>query len=222
MGKLRAPEPHRLLIQTIDECLACHDVLVLDIGAGHAVEKQRQTKQWHLAKRYAALVRLPGYIALDAASEETPTIVADAHYLPFRDASVDVVLMISVLEHLHSPELAVGEAWRVLKQDGLFFSYAPFYHPYHASPHDYGRLTGEGYRYLLRAFRKVQLVSGGNYIAVLNDILTYGLRQCLGRGLVGKIGERLLFEWPLGLLFRIFDHRLSTKVAVGFGALARK
>ena len=58
----------------------------------------------------------------------------------------------AVLEHLSDPLRAVEQVWRVLKPGGVFFSYAPFYHPYHASPHDYFRFTEEGYRHLLRAF----------------------------------------------------------------------
>ena len=126
--------------------------------------------------------------------------------------------MVSVLEHLGDPPRAINEVWRVLKPGGIYFSYAPFYHPYHASPQDYFRFTEEGYRHLLRAFRCVEIVSGGNYIAVLNDALSYSF----GGSRLGRISARVVFEFPLSFFFRALDHRLSTRVATGFAALATK
>lgn len=45
-------------------------------------------------------------------------IVADAEYLPFKDASFKSVVLSEVLEHLISPELAISEASRVLSEKG--------------------------------------------------------------------------------------------------------
>ncbi len=45
----------------------------------------------------------------------------DAHSLPFEDNQFDVVYCRYVLEHLHNPEVAVAEMFRVLKQGGKFF-----------------------------------------------------------------------------------------------------
>ncbi len=42
----------------------------------------------------------------------------DAHALPFADASFDEVFMLRVLAHLHTPELALAEALRVLAPGG--------------------------------------------------------------------------------------------------------
>lgn len=46
-------------------------------------------------------------------------IVADAHFLPFRDASFDLVLIISTLEHLSKPSLCVEEVDRILQMKGV-------------------------------------------------------------------------------------------------------
>ncbi|MGB8648196.1 MAG: class I SAM-dependent methyltransferase [Anaerolineae bacterium] len=218
MGKLRSTRVENLLAQTLNEFIALPQARVLDIGAGQVVEKNHRAGFHDLAERYARLMATGHYIGLEIGAESKPAVVGDAHRLPFADGSMDGVLMVSVLEHLYDPIRAADQVYRVLKPGGIFFSYAPFYHPYHASPHDYFRMTTDGYRYLLRDFREVKLVSGGNYIAVLNDIVSYPLTRS------GRIGRALskLVELPLGLLFRAFDDRTGTRVAVGYGAWARK
>lgn len=45
-------------------------------------------------------------------------LVADAHKLPFKNGSYDLVTSIEVLEHLHSPKDAIEEIYRVLKPLG--------------------------------------------------------------------------------------------------------
>ncbi len=218
MGKLRSHRVEQLLAQTLDEFIARPQARVLDIGAGQVVEKNRRAGFHDLAERYARLMATREYIGLEITAESKPTVLGDAHHLPFAETTMDGVLMVSVLEHLYDPIRAVDQVCRVLKPGGIFFSYAPFYHPYHGSPHDYFRFTLDGYRYLLRDFAEVQFVSGGNYLAVLNDVVAYPLN----RG--GRAGRALskTVEWPLGILFRRFDERLSYRLAAGFGARARK
>lgn len=214
--KLRAPEPQQLLIKTIDALRAKPDARVLDVGAGSVVEKNRRAGQYALADKYAQLVQQRGYFGLDVEPGANVMFVADAHRLPIADASLDGVIMVSVLEHLYDPVRAVEQMARVLKPGGVFFSYAPFYHPYHASPYDYFRFTREGYRYLLREFSQVEIVSGGNYVAVTNDVLAHAFGGSrIGRGLA-----RVFVEFPMSVLFRAFDAKQNSDIAVGFAALA--
>ena len=216
--KLRAREPQQLLIKTIDALIAKPDARVLDVGAGSVVEKNRRAGQYALADKYAQLVAHRGYFGLDVEPGANVMFVADAHLLPIADASLDGVIMVSVLEHLYDPVRAVDQVARVLKPGGVYFSYAPFYHPYHASPHDYFRFTREGYRYMLREFSQAEIVSGGNYVAVTNDVLSHAFGGSrIGRGLA-----RVFVEFPMSLLFRAFDAKQNSDIAVGFAALAVK
>ena len=65
---------------------------------------------------------------------------ADAHYLPFKTGTFDIIKLDSVLEHLTEPELALSECRRVLKSGGLLFiSFPLFYSPYGGHIDDYIR-----------------------------------------------------------------------------------
>lgn len=75
-------------------------------------------------------------------------VLGDAHTLPFRDASFDVVLSMQVLEHLHSPWIAVKEIARVLLPSGWFIGSVAFMKPYHTS---YFHMTHLGVQQLLGA-----------------------------------------------------------------------
>lgn len=216
--KLRAPGPQRLLLETIDTLLAKPDARVLDVGAGSVVDKNRRAGQFALADKYAQLVAQRGYFGLDVEPGANVAVVADAHALPIAAESLDGVIMVSVLEHLYDPVRAVEQVARVLKRGGVYFSYAPFYHPYHASPHDYFRFTQEGYRHLLRDFARVEIVSGGNYVAVMNDVVSHAF----GGSRVGRGAARALVEFPFSLLFRAFDAAQPPDIAVGFAAVAIK
>ena len=63
-------------------------------------------KQPNLLKAYPCLL------------EPVNFVCCDAEFLPFRSASFHTVHMRSVLDHFLSPELALNEAYRVLRADG--------------------------------------------------------------------------------------------------------
>ena len=52
----------------------------------------------------------------------------DAHALPIKSGSIDLVLVIDAIEHVSNPRQVIGECCRVLKKGGLFFAaFPPFY-----------------------------------------------------------------------------------------------
>jgi SAM-dependent methyltransferase len=60
-----------------------------------------------------------------------PHVLADAHNLPFIDASFDLYASMAVYEHLASPLQAALEAHRVLRPGGVFFGTAAFVYGFH-------------------------------------------------------------------------------------------
>jgi SAM-dependent methyltransferase len=57
---------------------------------------------------------------IEAARVHGPVVRGDITTLPVADASVDAVVMVNVLYHLDRPAVALHEARRVLRPDGLF------------------------------------------------------------------------------------------------------
>ncbi|MCY2935008.1 MAG: methyltransferase domain-containing protein [Planctomycetota bacterium] len=86
---------------------------VLDLGCGSG-------RYWPALKRSGA--RLVGLDlsarSLEFASPENPRIIGSVARLPFPESSFDCLLLLELLQHLKTPELAVHEALRLLKPHG--------------------------------------------------------------------------------------------------------
>lgn len=82
-------------------------------------------------------------------------IFGDAHQLPMKDNSFDNILCTEVLEHLHSPRIAIAAMRRVLKPGGKLILSTPFLMPLHDVPEDYYRFTPYGLRELFKDFEDV-------------------------------------------------------------------
>jgi SAM-dependent methyltransferase len=95
----------------------------------------------------------PKRVAINIAPNEHIDVQADAYHLPFRDAAFDVVLCAEVLEHTHSPALALEEFRRVLRPGGKLLLTTPFAFPIHYGPNDYYRFTRFGLAHLLDGWR---------------------------------------------------------------------
>ncbi len=54
-----------------------------------------------------------------------PLVCLDAHYLPFADASFDVILLCEAIYYLNQPEHFLGECTRVLRRDGALLISLP-------------------------------------------------------------------------------------------------
>lgn len=129
----------------LDHDLAEHaDVIrgvVFEIGAGRSRRRGRfdpplaRTKHWWL---------------LDLEAGLRPHIVGDVEALPVREASVDTVLSLEVLEYVPRPHEALAEMYRVLRPAGHLLISVPFVHRMDG-PSDRWRFSEHGLREALRA-----------------------------------------------------------------------
>lgn len=84
-------------------------------------------------------------------------VICDGHSLPFADASVDVVVIQAVLEHVLDPVQCVKEIHRVLKPDGIVYSEIPFMQQVHGKAFDFTRFSFLGQRRLFRNFELIDM-----------------------------------------------------------------
>jgi SAM-dependent methyltransferase len=101
-------------------------------------------------------------VCIDGYCYDNVHVVCDLGALPFADGSIDGIISEAVLEHVPDPAAHVAEMFRVLRPGGRVYCYFPFMQAFHASPHDYTRLTMPGLRHLFEAFtHRETRVAGG-------------------------------------------------------------
>ncbi len=86
----------------------------------------------------------PNRTGIDIKSGPGVDVVASVYELPFQDEEFDVVLCMSVLEHLKEPVRAISEMRRCLKRGGRIIISVPFLFPIHDAPGDFWRFTKYG------------------------------------------------------------------------------
>lgn len=94
-------------------------------------------------------------IESDAAVGERTQLICDAHDLPFRDESLDAVIVQAVLEHVVDPPRVVAEIRRVLRDGGLVYADTPFMQQIHGREFDFTRYSRLGHRRMFNAFREI-------------------------------------------------------------------
>lgn len=143
--------------------------------------------------------------------------IADAHFLPFADASFDGVWIQAVLEHVAAPADVVAEIARVLKPEGVVYAETPFMQQVHEGAYDFTRYTVTGHRFLFRDFSLVHMGGNGGPAFVLAwsvKYLVWGLTRSkkagvaaglpfflLARLLDRFVGEPAMWDGPSGVFF---------------------
>lgn len=92
------------------------------------------------------------YTGVDFRAGPGVDLVANVENLPLSSASVGTVVAFSVFEHVKQFWKGFEEVRRVLRPDGVFLVYCPFYFHVHSYPHDYWRFTPEAFDSLLEAY----------------------------------------------------------------------
>jgi SAM-dependent methyltransferase len=126
-----------------------------------------------------------------------PHVYGLAETLPFRDASFDTLLSVSLLNYLPEPGRMIAEARRLLRPDGILLLEFPQTMPLDDEDRDYFRFTRHGAELLLRAngFEPLEYVPIGSLPARVG-LSTIGALGRLNRG-----PTRVLTEIPVRLLY---------------------
>jgi SAM-dependent methyltransferase len=138
-------------------------------------------------------------------------MICDGHDLPFRDGSIDAVVIQAVLAYVVDPERCVAEIHRVLKDDGLVFADTPFMQQVVGREYDFWRFTRLGHRRLFRRFRECAsgMTSGPGAALAWSGkfFLTSFARGKATRAALSGLG-RVAFFW-----LKYFDHLLVRRDA---------
>jgi len=183
------------------------DAIVCDLGAGTRSYDDR-------------------VVCVDGFGYKSVHVVCDLVALPFADGSLDGVFSEAVLEHVPDPVAHVAEMLRVLRPGGRVHCYFPFMQAFHASPHDYSRLTIPGLRKLFEGFTDCRTwVAGGP-----TSGLVWTLQEWLA--IAGSFGSERLYRalvpltWvlsPLKYLDAVLiKHPAAHTIASGFAIEATK
>ncbi len=200
----------------ISEILFNKNYKILNIGSGDF--NGVGSKLWKYRKG--------NVINLDILAGPNVDIVGDAHNLPFNNNSFDTIIMQAVLEHLHSPDIALKEAFRVLKPNGYLYLEVPFLQGFHADPHDYFRYTQMGILQLTTDYGVIiyKGVSSGPF-----STINWIIRDLLSNLTIYKkfnLIVRFIISWlffPLKYLdFFIINSKASERLACEYYYLIKK
>jgi SAM-dependent methyltransferase len=140
VGKLVPPKSRSITdfdsVRALDTILASNPrARILVLGAGDA--------------RFAATANA-AVVYSDVALAPDTHVIADAHDIPFANATFEAVFAVAVLEHVADPFRCVAEIQRVLVPRGFVYAVTPFIQQVHMGRYDFTRFTALGHR---RAFR---------------------------------------------------------------------
>lgn len=169
---------------------------LLDIGCGAKplapVLAERVDRHWG--------VDLPGSRDLGPPGRG-PEVFARAESLPFRDATFDTALGLSVLTYVPEPSRLLDEAHRVLKPGGMLLMEFTQMAPLHPYLDDYFRFTRTGATWLLErsGFAVVEVIPIGGLMARV------GLSAIAALNRVNRGPTRVLTEVPIRLLYVVLQ-----------------
>lgn len=153
-------------------------------------------------------------------TNEKPDILADATKIPLPNNFANLTMMISVLEHLPNPTLALKEAYRITKKNGSFIAVTIQNYRLHDEPYDFFRYTRFGLKEILEesGFKKIKITPLGNlpilFSQYFNIFLFYSIKRMLNNKLPFKI--LAIFALPFALIASFISNACAlifTKIA---------
>lgn len=206
----RAQEQVRLLVKKLDGLISDKLDTLIDIGGG--APPQYKSLLSPLAKKYINLEIKKG-IGVD--------LVGSVYDIPLPNASVDIVTLFMVLEHLSEPKAALTEVARVLKKGGYVAITTVQYWHTHNHPSDYLRYTKAGLEYYCKeaGFKIIDIWSqGGPFLVIFHAM---ELNMTGNWRTIFSILFYRLFDWLDWIVYKHNDTRVQSD-SVGWSFIAKK
>jgi SAM-dependent methyltransferase len=164
------------------------------------------------------------YIGCDIGDNPNATIHINLDSrVPLPDKTMDIILSVQVLEHVVNVDTYLGEAYRLLKQEGILILSTHGSWTYHPCPHDLRRWTLEGLTLdlTLHRFRVVESFWILGMVAYSSQLRLHYFKELLKNGgiianiLLGIISS--IYQISIGFGDRIIpDHIAKNNAAVYF------
>lgn len=146
------------------------------------------------------------YVGTDLAAsrylgETPPDVFSRGEAIPFRDASFDTVLGLSMLTYMPEPDRVLREAHRVLRPGGVLIMEFTQMAPLHDPPFDYFRFTRFGAAWLLQetGFAPVRFIPVGGLAARV------GLSMIAFLNRINRGWTRVITEIPVRILYVVLQ-----------------
>lgn len=173
------------------------------------------------------VTRARRWVPLNLDRGECPDVVADAQALPLRDATVDAIVCVEVLQYVLSPDTAMREVARVLVPGGSAVLSVPFFHRADG-PDDRHRFTARRVRELIEGagLCVATLAPQGYLFTTVANQLRQAAAHVSPRPLRWVVGAGVV---PLGALLLGLDRLAHVRrspffstFSTGFVAVGRK
>lgn len=123
--------------------------MILELGSGKKVGAKYPYSAVHL------FPEAKEFIMTDV-NPEFGHRVLDATAMEEKD-KYDVILCLSVLEHIYDYQRAIDKLYAALREGGKCVIFVPFGYPLHDEPGDYWRFTEHALRRMLSAFKDLDI-----------------------------------------------------------------
>ncbi len=149
---------------------------VFNIGSGGQINT--------LLKKYSNKNKFK-LTTFDIDKNQNPDIKGDiCSYVFPKKKYIDVVIISEVLEHLHSPHLAIKNIKSILKKKGKLILTTPFIFPIHEKPYDYYRYTKYGLQFLLKDFTHLSIKENNSWTEA---ILVLWMRLIMDKKTISRL-----------------------------------
>jgi SAM-dependent methyltransferase len=122
-------------------------------------------------------------VSFDIEKKMMPDIMGDICTFDFKEEKYDYVVIVEVLEHLHSPHLAISNIKSILNKGGKIILTVPFIFPIHERPYDYYRFTKYGLEFLFKGFTNLKIKERNSWLEAINVLF---VRLVMDRNLISR------------------------------------
>ena len=204
-------DPQRFVLgrlrQAVEAAIVGHRLAVagrtiVDIGAG--------------AKPYEPLFAPANYVGCDL-DHDADVVFTPGERIDLADAQADAVVSFQVLEHVWDLDWYLGEAHRLLKDEGVLLLSTHGNWPYHPHPTDFRRWTRAGLvrEIETRGFRVDEVTAVGGPIVYGTLLRQLAIRRVVGR--IPVVGGAMS-----SLIGAVFNLRLVIEDAITPGQLSEE